>query len=169
MSIYKNKSGFNFWAIVASQALNLWLASICLTPWFVGFSYAGEAGQDEGAVREQSQSETTVDETLRGKIFNLYGREMGKVDPQGKISNAYGSKLGYVDSNGTIFNVSNIEIGKVSGDGTIINQSGTVLGSANGKGEIFNVSGNKLGEVKGVSDVHKIGAAGRLIFFRKRQ
>jgi len=131
-----------------------------------GTSFAQEEKGEE-AVPEQVQDQGSAQDAIKGKVFNFYGREMGRVDIQGKISNAYGSNLGSVDTNGNIFNVSNIILGKVSSDGTISNQSGTVLGKANEKGEIFNVSGNKLGEVKGVGDVLKIGAAGRLIFFKK--
>ena len=135
----------------------------------VGF-YGNSVAQEDkegGAVQEGQGPGSGGSEEVRGKVFNRYDREMGMVDPQGKISNTYGANIGSVDSDGTVFNISNIIVGKISNDGTISNQSGTVLGKANEKGEIFNVSGYKLGEVKGVSDVLKVGAVGRLIFFRK--
>jgi hypothetical protein len=168
IGLNKNISFFKTRIIGFATGISLWMTALCLVTGLIGISFAQDGDKEEKSAQEQGQSAASVkDETLRGKIFNLYGREMGKVDPQGKIFNAYGSNLGSVDISGTIFNVSNIIIGKVSDDGIISNQSGTVLGSVNEKGEIFNVSGNKLGEVRGESDIRKIGAAGRLIFFRK--
>jgi hypothetical protein len=168
MSSHKNIRCLKFRIVGIGKAIGFWLIALYFVTGLINISFAQEEDKEENAVQEQGRSEPPAqDETLRGKVFNLYGREMGKVDLQGKIVNAYGSSLGSVDSSGIIFNISNIVVGKVSDDGIISNQSGTVLGSVNEKGEIFNVSGIKLGEVRGESDIHKIGASGRLIFFRK--
>jgi hypothetical protein len=157
----KNKDLLRMKNMITGIIAGLTLAAII---GFYGSSIAQEE-REEGKVQEGQGSGSVQDVSVRGKVFNLHGRAMGMVDPQGKITNAYGSNLGSVDGNGTVFNVSNIVVGKVSNDGTIFNQSGTTLGKANETGEIFNVSGYKLGEVKGVGDIHKVGAAGRLIFF----
>jgi len=106
------------------------------------------------------------EEAASGKIFNLFGSEMGSVDAEGNVTNISGIFLGSIDDKGTILNVSKMNIGKVTEDGKVLNQSGTVLGSVNASGEIFNVSGRKVGEVKDETDINKTGAAARLIVLK---
>ena len=168
MPIYKNSNRSKLEAVFGAIPGHLWLPVLFIILSLSGISLAQGDAQNVGTVQEQGQNSGPAQkDTSRGKAFNLYDREMGMVDSQGKITNAYGSNLGHVDNNGTVFNVSDIVIGKVSGGGMISNQSGTVLGYVNEKGEIFNNSGNKLGEVKGETDIYKIGAVGRIIFFNK--
>lgn len=103
---------------------------------------------------------------IKNNVYNLYNREMGRIDEFGNVYNAYGRKLGSVDPEGKIHNVSDLVIGEVKPGGSVLNQSGTVLGSVNDQGDIFNVSGRKLGSVKDVSNIQFIGGAARLIFLK---
>lgn len=108
----------------------------------------------------------TEPEEIKNNIFNLYDREMGRVNKKGAVFNISQRKLGSVDKDGVIYNVSDLEIGKVEPDGSVLNQSGTKLGSVNKKGDVFNVSERKVGSVKGIEDIKLIGGAARLIFFK---
>lgn len=105
-------------------------------------------------------------EEIKNNVYNLYDREIGRVDKEGTVFSLYGRKIGSVDEKGIIRNISDMEIGKVESDGTVLNQSGTKLGSVNDKGEVFNISDRKVGSVKDISDIKLIGGAARLIIFR---
>ena len=134
------------------------LIVLAITPFIILLCSAAMLYSAEQKVEEPCEVENN--------IFNLYDREMGRVDEEGTVCNVHGSVLGSVDENGIIYNVSDMEIGKVEAGGSVLNQSGTRLGSVNEKGDILNVSDRKVGSVKDISNIKLTGGAARLIFLK---